>query len=1324
MHITKRLLSLLLLAAMLLGLLVGCGKDDVTKGGNADRLPDETAAPIVLEPLDDDQKLNSVVTRAPGGSTTLEYTLMVYMVGSDLESNYGSATDDLIEMINSGVDTSRINVLVYTGGARYWNNNIVTSDCNAIYRVCPNNIELVASSKAPSNTGDPETFLDFMDYAYKNYPAKHYAMICWDHGTGPLIGFGSDELFGGDSLQLPELEAAFKKSPFASKKLDFLGFDACLMATMETAEMADGYANFLIASEELEPGTGWDYGFLATLNSTSDTKNIGQKILSTYEASMAAYEKEPEYTLSMLDLSKMNSFISSADKLFSKMASGVKNGKYSSVAKAREKTLYFNRKSKTVLDVVDIGDAANQVKSLYSSEAGTLQSQLSKLVIGQVSNVKGSSGLAVYYPYHNKSLYQNGGGSLAAQMTGCAGYKSFLSAFTDYWINGEPATSYTEHQVTQPAVTAPPATQPPATQPPATQPPATQPPATQPPATQPVATNPPATQPTISQDGNYASHGVQLTQAQLDNLSSVTFTLFYTDTDKSSGQTVYIPVLKNVPVEPDSSGVVRVPANQKLIVMRTDAEEEGVLWPAMRVPGTGAAEYFTVSNYLTPTVDTIDGTEEISIWFTEGNTNRMNILSVNSVGSGETASRAQPDLSHWEFIAKRYETFFQTCDNSGVLTAYTSWDSSGDEYYNLLPYEEEFWLEQISVSSLDEEIYYQIVLTDTQGNSFGSAVYKYSNGATYSQQLINGVMYYVYSDHAKVVSYEGTGGALTIAATAGGKPVTEIATEAFYYNGDITQVYLPDSVQIIGERAFANCRNLTSVYMPASLKTIRAEAFANSGLKHADLPKSLERIEFMAFAGTAVQSVNLPVSIKFLGNGVFADCQDNIGFLIDFDANGKNAYFKVVNGLLLTSDGKELVQAPLGSSTTLTVPAGVEVIRNSAVRGSERITSVVFPEGLREIGCYAFYDTVNLQELKLPESLEYIGNSAFGKFGVTINTASPVKSVFIGSKVHHIGYDAFDAFPISSFVVGALNPNYSAVNDCLLNKNGTVFYHAPYTHTGVLTIPSGVNHLDFHCLNLCDGITELVLPDSVVSMDKYIGLPDNLNKLTVGSNLIRWDNIMDTCSIAQVEISNANRSFVMKDDSIYSKDMTVLYVYRGTGSSLTVPEGVKEISDTAFAPGACSSELKKLSLPSTVQFLFGEIFKELTSLEAVEISENNANYASSDGMIYTKNGVSLILCPQGKTGNVSVKVGTTTIWRYAFWGKLQADKIVIPEGVENIRQGNFTAYRSDVLSVQLPGTLKKIYPDLFRSAQCYSVICPAGSTADAFARSRGMEVKN
>ena len=109
--------------------------------------------------------------------------------------------------------------------------------------------------------------------------------------------------------------------------------------------------------------------------------------------------------------------------------------------------------------------------------------------------------------------------------------------------------------------------------------------------------------------------------------------------------------------------------------------------------------------------------------------------------------------------------------------------------------------------------------------------------------------------------------------------------------------------------------------------------------------------------------------------------------------------------------------------------------------------------------------------------------------------------------------------------------------------------------------------------------------------------------------------------------------------------------------------------------------------------------------------------------IYTKNGVSLILCPQGKTGTVSVKKGTATIWQHAFDGQLRASKVVIPEGVITIRKGNFVSYRKDVLEVELPKSLEKIYPDMFRSPTGYRVRCSKGSTAETFVLSRGVELK-
>ena len=628
------------------------------------------------------------------------------------------------------------------------------------------------------------------------------------------------------------------------------------------------------------------------------------------------------------------------------------------------------------------------------------------------------------------------------------------------------------------------------------------------------------------------------------------------------------------------------------------------------------------------------------------------------------------------------------------------------------------------MTKLQEQFFVQIVIEDTQGNTYASKLTECYNGNTYSEYDNGGVIYRIYSDHAEVSDYTGTGGDVVVLEQVSGKTVTAIAPEAFYYNRDITSVSLPASLQSVGERAFANCRNLTSVTFLGPVKYIHREAFAKSGLRNMHMPEGVLRIEAAAFSGTALAAANIPASVEYLGAGVFADCKSFIGATIGNNANGSSRCFKTVNGMLLTADGKELVQAPLGSSTRLNIPAGVETIRSGAVRGSESLKEVVFPEGLKNIGSYAFYDTVNLQSLSFPESLETVGHSAFGKFSTTANTASPIKSVTIGPNVRQIGYDAFDAFPLSNFIVNVRNQHFSTDGTDLLNKAGTVFLHAAYTYNGTLNIPVGVNHLAFHSLSRCDNIQALVLADTVVSMDEHIGLPESMKTLSVGQGLACWDNISDAYYLEQVTISNTNPYFVLHDGCVYSRDLTTLYACLSKTDKLQVASTVTTLQDTAFAPiGGYNETLTEISLPASVNYVFGDLFVGCRTLQAVNVDKNNPHYESVDGLVYTKNGVSLILCPQGKTGTVSVKKGTSTIWRYAFAGQLKASKVEIPEGVMTIRKGNFVSYRKDVLELKLPKSLEKIYPDMFRSPGGYRISCSKGSTAEIFALSRGVKVK-
>jgi len=126
-----------------------------------------------------------------------DYTLMIYMIGSNLESAQGSATKDIREMLAASPDFSKINVILYTGGSVRWNTDI-PCDRNCIVDLSRDPEEwVVASTEKNADMGAPEALTGFVNFTTKNYPADHYGLIFWDHGGGPLFGYGSDELFSG-----------------------------------------------------------------------------------------------------------------------------------------------------------------------------------------------------------------------------------------------------------------------------------------------------------------------------------------------------------------------------------------------------------------------------------------------------------------------------------------------------------------------------------------------------------------------------------------------------------------------------------------------------------------------------------------------------------------------------------------------------------------------------------------------------------------------------------------------------------------------------------------------------------------------------------------------------------------------------------------------------------------------------------------------------------------------------------------------------------------------------------------------------------------------
>ena len=335
-------------------------------------------------------------------SSSAKYTLMIYICGSNLETDGGYASADIEEMLKATI-ADEANIIVYTGGSKRWFDYGISSKTNQIYEIKNHKMNLVKDNLGLQNMGDPNTLASFMSFAKEKYPADKYALIMWDHGGGAVSGFGQDQNANkNDHLTIDEIKKAI--NTFGTK-LEFVGFDACLMANMETAYALKDNAKYLVASEETEPGTGWDY--LKILNNLSkNTSQSGSEtaktIIDSFIASNSSY-RNPDATLSCIDLSKMND-------VYTKVVSFMKDIKttnfdrknYNTFAKSLATTKAFGAGN---IDTIDLIDFAKKMNTATSSELITaVQNAISYNKTNKY--VENSNGMSIFIPNKKLSYYQ------------------------------------------------------------------------------------------------------------------------------------------------------------------------------------------------------------------------------------------------------------------------------------------------------------------------------------------------------------------------------------------------------------------------------------------------------------------------------------------------------------------------------------------------------------------------------------------------------------------------------------------------------------------------------------------------------------------------------------------------------------------------------------------------------------------------------------------------------------------------------------------------------------------------------------------------------
>lgn len=372
------------------------------------------------------------------GNNQDKITIMVYMCGTDLESKYKMASSDIEEMKAASLGKN-IDIIIYTGGCSSWQSNNISSSVNQIYQIKDGKLVSLVSDDGSKSMTDPKTLSDFIKYCNTNFPANRNELILWDHGGGSVSGYGYDEKYKSNgSMNLGGIGQALKDSGVT---FDFIGFDACLMATAETAFTLDDYADYLIASEETEPGIGWYYtDWLNKLgkNTSMSTVDIGKNIVDDFVTRCNQKCKGQKTTLSIIDLAEFSNTVPQKLSNFSKSLSDrIINNDYKQISDARYNTREFAQSSK--IDQIDLVNFAENVGTSEGKElSGALKSAVKYNRTS--SSITNAYGVSIYFPYQRTS-YVDSACSVYSNIGMDSDYSNCIRQFAKIETSGQVANS-------------------------------------------------------------------------------------------------------------------------------------------------------------------------------------------------------------------------------------------------------------------------------------------------------------------------------------------------------------------------------------------------------------------------------------------------------------------------------------------------------------------------------------------------------------------------------------------------------------------------------------------------------------------------------------------------------------------------------------------------------------------------------------------------------------------------------------------------------------------------------------------------------------------
>ncbi|MDR0983450.1 MAG: leucine-rich repeat protein [Ruminococcus sp.] len=528
---------------------------------------------------------------------------------------------------------------------------------------------------------------------------------------------------------------------------------------------------------------------------------------------------------------------------------------------------------------------------------------------------------------------------------------------------------------------------------------------------------------------------------------------------------------------------------------------------------------------------------------------------------------------------------------------------------------------------------------------------------------------------------------------------------------------IPAGVESIGEESFGECALLTDIVIPNSVTEIDEYAFMRCDLlTKITIPDSVTEIgESAFFYCDSLTEAIIPSSVIEIGWNVFIGCWS----MKEIKVSENNQYYASVDGALFSKDLTEIVSVLESTIGSYIIPDSVTRIDDYAFDGCSRLTDITIPNSVISIGEYAFTGCDLLTEITIPNSVEYIGRSAFFD-------SFELEKVTIPESVVLIGDYAFNyCESLTEINVSENNQYYTSTDGVLFDKDLTELIVCPAGKSGVYAIPAGVTSIYKSAFESCDFLTDITIPNSVTSIGYYAFCDsEKLTKVTIPSSVTEiGSNAFLSCRnvtvygytgsyaetyaeendipFAEIEggIAEPTEPTEPTGDFIYniSDDGTAeITDYEGTATDIEIPaeiDGytVNSIASRTFNQKVVTSviipetvttigeyafyncyRLTSVDVPASVTEIGAMAFCDSDNLTDINVSENNPNYASIDGVLFNKDLSNLIQYPAGKTETeFIVPESVTSITNAAFDGSENLTSIIFSENVASIGDNLF-----------------------------------------------------